>query len=96
MKDIIVVTSGKGGVGKSTLSGLIGLYLSKNFKVLLIDADLGLTNLELIFNAIKSKFDISDVISSLFIIFFSLIFSGDFAIKVLIGLSIIKCFINII
>ena len=29
MKDIIVVTSGKGGVGKSTLSGLIGLYLSK-------------------------------------------------------------------
>ncbi|MDY2574730.1 MAG: AAA family ATPase [Bacilli bacterium] len=62
MKDIIVVTSGKGGVGKSTLSGLIGLYLSKNFKVLLIDADLGLTNLELIFNAIKSKFDISDVI----------------------------------
>lgn len=62
MKDVVVVTSGKGGVGKSTLSSMIGLSLSQKYQVLLIDADLGLKNLDLIFNVKSTNYDISDVV----------------------------------
>ncbi len=62
MKEVVVVTSGKGGVGKSTLSSMIGLSLSQKYQVLLIDADLGLKNLDLIFNVKSSNYDISDVV----------------------------------
>ena len=46
MNNVIVVTSGKGGVGKSTLTAIIGKSLSSYYKVLLIDGDIGLKNLE--------------------------------------------------
>lgn len=36
----IAVLSGKGGVGKTTISSLMALYLSKTYKVLLLDFDL--------------------------------------------------------
>lgn len=62
MKDVILITSGKGGVGKSTLSALISLELSKKYNILLIDGDLGLKNLDNIFNIQSNHFDISDVI----------------------------------
>lgn len=45
----IVITSGKGGVGKTTTSANIGTALAKNgFKVVLIDTDIGLRNLDLL------------------------------------------------
>ena len=49
MSEVIVVTSGKGGVGKTTTTANIGAALAKlGFKVLLIDTDLGLRNLDVI------------------------------------------------
>lgn len=48
MTRIIVVTSGKGGVGKTTVTANLGVCLSElGSKVLLIDADTGLRNLDL-------------------------------------------------
>lgn len=49
MAQIIVVTSGKGGVGKTTTSAAIGTGLAqKGFKTAIIDFDIGLRNLDLI------------------------------------------------
>ncbi|CAA0091592.1 Septum site-determining protein MinD [BD1-7 clade bacterium] len=49
MAKIIVVTSGKGGVGKTTTSAAIGTGLAlKGFKTVIIDFDVGLRNLDLI------------------------------------------------
>jgi len=49
MTRIIVVTSGKGGVGKTTVSANPGMALAKiNRQVALIDADFGLRNLDLL------------------------------------------------
>ncbi|DAB14044.1 TPA: septum site-determining protein MinD, partial [Candidatus Gastranaerophilales bacterium HUM_19] len=46
---VIVITSGKGGVGKTTTSANIGTALAKaGYKVVLIDTDLGLRNLDLL------------------------------------------------
>jgi len=46
---VIVVTSGKGGVGKTTSSANIGTALAKSgAKVALIDTDIGLRNLDLL------------------------------------------------
>ena len=65
MSRVIVVTSGKGGVGKSSTCVNIGSNLAMNgYKVCLIDADLGLKNLDVILG-IESRvvFDIQDVIN---------------------------------
>ena len=49
MGEIIVVTSGKGGVGKTTTTANIGAGLaSLGQKVLVIDTDLGLRNLDVV------------------------------------------------
>ena len=49
MSKIIVVTSGKGGVGKTTTSASIATGLAKRgFKTCVIDFDVGLRNLDLI------------------------------------------------
>ena len=49
MTKIIVVTSGKGGVGKTTTSAAIGTGLAlKGYKTAIIDFDVGLRNLDLI------------------------------------------------
>ncbi len=46
---VIVITSGKGGVGKTTTSANIGSALAKNgHSVVLIDTDIGLRNLDLL------------------------------------------------
>ena len=47
MSEVIVVTSGKGGVGKTTLTANIGAGISAlGFKTVLIDLDIGLRNLD--------------------------------------------------
>jgi len=49
MARIIVVTSGKGGVGKTTCTANLGMALARNGrKVVLVDADFGLRNLDLL------------------------------------------------
>lgn len=47
--EIIVVTSGKGGVGKTTTTASLGAALAlKGKRVLVVDADIGLRNLDVI------------------------------------------------
>ena len=47
MGEAIAITSGKGGVGKSSVCINIGMVLAqKGYKVCLIDVDLGLKNLD--------------------------------------------------
>src|SRR6056297_2648281 len=49
MSEVIVVTSGKGGVGKTTTSAAFAAGLAKRgFKTVVIDFDVGLRNLDLI------------------------------------------------
>lgn len=51
----ICITSGKGGVGKSTISSNLSYFLWKSgFKVGVLDADIGLANLDVMFG-VKSK-----------------------------------------
>lgn len=64
MARVIVVTSGKGGVGKTSVTSNLGIALAKEYKVCLIDADLGLKNLDVVLG-IENRviFDMQDVIS---------------------------------
>src|SRR6478672_13303267 len=49
MSRIIVVTSGKGGVGKTTVTTNLGMTLAQSgCQVALVDADFGLRNLDLL------------------------------------------------
>lgn len=49
MGEVVVITSGKGGVGKTTTAANIGTGLSMTGKkVILIDADIGLRNLDVV------------------------------------------------
>lgn len=49
MSEVIVVTSGKGGVGKTTTSANLGVGLAMlDKKVVLLDADIGLRNLDVV------------------------------------------------
>lgn len=64
MGEIIAVTSGKGGVGKSSVCIHLGMQLaSRGYKTCLIDADLGLKNLDLMMGLDnRVVFDMQDVI----------------------------------
>ncbi|SDB22789.1 flagellar biosynthesis protein FlhG [Desulfonatronum thiosulfatophilum] len=60
----IAVFSGKGGVGKSSLSANLGYCLSQlGHKCLLLDCDLGLANLDVLLG-ISSEITIQDLLSS--------------------------------
>lgn len=62
--EVIMITSGKGGVGKTTATALIGRELSRMDKrVMLIDTDFGMRNLDLLFS-LENKiiYNIADVL----------------------------------
>ncbi len=49
MSEVLVITSGKGGVGKTTTCANLGTGLAKmGYKVCLIDTDIGLRNLDVV------------------------------------------------
>uniref|UniRef100_UPI002FE412F6 AAA family ATPase n=1 Tax=Muricomes intestini TaxID=1796634 RepID=UPI002FE412F6 len=49
MGEVIVITSGKGGVGKTTTTANIGIGLAQlGKKIIVIDTDLGLRNLDVV------------------------------------------------
>ena len=49
MSRVIVITSGKGGVGKTTITANLGSAIaSLGYKIALVDADFGLRNLDLL------------------------------------------------
>ncbi len=60
----IVLTSGKGGVGKTTTTANVGAALAKRGKkVVLVDADIGLRNLDLVLGVEKRiVFDLVEVV----------------------------------
>ena len=62
----IVITSGKGGVGKTTSSANIGTALAmQGKKVCLIDADIGLRNLDVVMGLEnRIVYDIVDVVEN--------------------------------
>ncbi len=64
MGEVIVVTSGKGGVGKTTTTANIGAGLAKLGKtVVVIDADIGLRNLDVVLGLEnRIVYDIVDVV----------------------------------
>ena len=65
MKDIIVIASGKGGTGKSTVTVGLGTVLAnEGYKVLLIDCDSGMRGLDIMLGITQNLvFDIADAVS---------------------------------
>ncbi len=60
---VIAITSGKGGVGKTSIVANLGFALSKlGKKVLILDADFGLGNLDVLLG-LAPKYNLSHVIS---------------------------------
>lgn len=66
MARIIVVTSGKGGSGKTTLCANLGIALARKcLRVLLMDLDIGLNNLDVVMNVEdKVVYDLIDVVEN--------------------------------
>lgn len=59
---VVTITSGKGGVGKSNLAVNMAIWLRRmNKRVIIIDADLGLANVEVMFGAVP-QYNLSDLI----------------------------------
>ena len=59
---VIAVTGGKGGVGKSNVAVNLAVALSQlNHKVMLLDADLGLANVDIMLG-LKTKQNLADVL----------------------------------
>jgi flagellar biosynthesis protein FlhG len=60
---VLAITSGKGGVGKTNIAANIAVCLAaQERRVLLLDADLSLGNLDLVMN-LRNKYNISHVLS---------------------------------
>jgi flagellar biosynthesis protein FlhG len=61
---VIAVTSGKGGVGKTNIVGNMAVSLSRmGRRVVIVDADVGLANIDIIFN-LRPEYNIRHVIRS--------------------------------
>ena len=66
MSEVIVITSGKGGVGKTTTAANLGTALSlENKKTVIVDADIGLRNLDVVMGLEnRIVYDIVDVVGT--------------------------------
>src|ERR1700687_2419463 len=64
MAKVLVVTSGKGGVGKTTSTAALGASLAQNGeKVVVVDFDVGLRNLDLVMGAERRVvFDLINIV----------------------------------
>lgn len=64
MSEVLVITSGKGGVGKTTTTANIGTGLAlKGKKVVLVDTDIGLRNLDVVLGLEnRIVYDLVDVV----------------------------------
>ncbi len=61
---VIAITSGKGGVGKTNLVGNLAVAMARQGKrVIVIDADVGLANIDIIFN-IRPEYSIRHVVNA--------------------------------
>jgi flagellar biosynthesis protein FlhG len=59
---VFAVTSGKGGVGKTNICANLAVHMAKTGKrVLVIDADLGLANIEIVFG-LKPRYHLGDLL----------------------------------
>lgn len=67
MSEVIVITSGKGGVGKTTTTANIGTALALHGKkVVLLDADIGLRNLDVVMGLEnRIVYDLVDVVEGI-------------------------------
>src|SRR5262245_9159248 len=67
MSKVIVVTSGKGGVGKTTSTAAVGAALAQaGEKVVVVDFDVGLRNLDLVLGAERRVvFDLINVVQGI-------------------------------
>ena len=64
MSDSIAITSGKGGVGKTTLAVNLSIALKKiSSEVFLLDTDLGMANSHVLLG-VNPEYSISDVINN--------------------------------
>ena len=63
MSRIITIASGKGGVGKTTITANLGIALTEaNQRVLLVDADVAMANLSLLLGMQSSPITLHDVL----------------------------------
>ena len=59
----IAITSGKGGVGKTNITANLAMEISKKgFSVMILDADLGLSNIDILFQ-ITPKYNLQHVLN---------------------------------
>lgn len=81
----IVITSGKGGVGKTTVTATLGRKLSDfGFRVVLVDGDIGLNNLDVVVGVdSKVVYDIGDVLLGKCRAYQALVCDNESAVRVL-------------
>lgn len=81
----IVVTSGKGGVGKTTVTASLGRKLARaGYRVVLVDADVGLNNLDVVTGAERRVvYDIGDVLAGRCRAFQALVADSESSLRIL-------------
>ncbi len=60
--DVISISSGKGGTGKSVVASNLGVLLAGQTRVTILDADLGLANIHILYNLMPA-YNVSHVIA---------------------------------